>query len=141
MFCALARSKQLRRPGRWQAHTPQVGRCVLSPHRSQLLGFLHAQWECCLKCVMCLLWGADLWLPPSWQMSTIQDPRKTWLATGSLLAVWYRLPSLGLRLPLFVSGCCLPASASSRGWASLQLASFPLVFAQSSVLSEGPAVP
>ena len=36
---------------------------------------------------MCLLWGADLWLQPSWQMSTIQDPRKTWLATGSLLSL------------------------------------------------------
>ena len=38
-------------------------------------------------CAMCL-WGADLWLRPSWWMSTVQDPRKTWLATGSLLAVW-----------------------------------------------------
>ena len=37
---------------------------------------------------MCLLLGADLWLRPSWQMSTVQDPRKTWLATGSLLTVW-----------------------------------------------------
>ena len=41
-----------------------------------------------LRCAVCLLWGADLWLQPSWQMSTIQDPRKTWLATGNLLAVW-----------------------------------------------------
>ena len=37
---------------------------------------------------LCLLWGADLWLRPSWWMSTIQDPRKTWLTTGSLLSVW-----------------------------------------------------
>ena len=35
----------------------------------------------------CLLWGADLKLQPSWKMSTIQDPRKTWLATGILLTV------------------------------------------------------
>ena len=32
--------------------------------------------------------AADLWLRPSQGMSTVQDPRKTWLATGSLLAVW-----------------------------------------------------
>ena len=36
---------------------------------------------------MYLLWGADLWLRPSWQMSAIQDPRQTWLATGSLLSL------------------------------------------------------
>ena len=41
-----------------------------------------------LRCALCLLWGADLRLQPSWRMSTVQDPRKTWLATGSLLAVW-----------------------------------------------------
>ena len=29
----------------------------------------------------------DLWLQPSQWMSAVQDPRKTWLATGSLLAV------------------------------------------------------
>ena len=31
-------------------------------------------------------------------MSTIQDPRKTWLATGSLLTVCWKIPSLGPRL-------------------------------------------
>ena len=64
------------------------GRCILSPPWSWPLGFLGVQWERHLRCAVCLLWGADLWLQPSWQMSTIQDPRKTWLATGSLLAVW-----------------------------------------------------
>ena len=33
--------------------------------------------------VLCLLWGADLWLQPPWWMSTVQDPRKTWLAAGT----------------------------------------------------------
>ena len=49
--------------------------------------FPGAQWECRLRCALCLLWGADLWLQSSWQISTIQDPRQTWLATGSLRAV------------------------------------------------------
>ena len=61
---------------------------------------------------VCLLRGADLRLRPSWQ-----DPRKTWLATGSLLTVWWRMPSLRLRLPLAfrlrLLHTCL--SASSRG--------------------------
>ena len=56
-FCALPRSKQLRQPGAWPAHTPQV-RCVLSPPWSQPLSFLGAQLH--LRCAVCLLWGADL---------------------------------------------------------------------------------
>ena len=63
------------------------GRCVLPPPRPGL-GFLGAQREHRLRCTVCLLWGADLWLRPSWRMSAVQDPRKTWLAAGSLLAVW-----------------------------------------------------
>ena len=43
------------------AHS-QVGRCILSPPLSQSLGFLGAQREHHLRCAMCLLWGADLWL-------------------------------------------------------------------------------
>ena len=34
--------------------------CILSPPWSQSLGFLGTQQECCLRCGMCLLWGADL---------------------------------------------------------------------------------
>ena len=55
-FCALPRSEQLRRPGTWQSGV----QCILSPPRSYPLGFLGAQIECCLRCPMCLLWGADL---------------------------------------------------------------------------------
>ena len=82
------RFEQLRRPGAWRVHSSQVGQCVLSPPWSQPIGFLGVQQECCLRCDMCLIWGADLWPQPSWWLSTVQDPRKTWLATGSLLAVW-----------------------------------------------------
>ena len=65
---------------------------------------------CHLRCAVCLFWGADLWLQPSQQMLSIEDPRKAWLATGSLFAVWWRMPSLGLSLPLSGSGCRPPAS-------------------------------
>ena len=91
------------------------GRCVLSPPPSQPLGFLGVQWECHLGCAVCLLWGADLWLRPSWQRSTLQDPRKTWLATGSLRAVWWRVPSLGPRLPLAFRLWLPPASLPLKG--------------------------
>ena len=60
------------------------GWCILSPPQSQPLGFLGVPQECHLRCAVCSLSGADLWLRPSWRMSTVQDPRKTWLATGSL---------------------------------------------------------
>ena len=61
-FCALPSSEQLRQPGAWGRHTPQVW-CILSPPWSQLLGFLGAQLH--LRYAMCLFWGADLWLRPS----------------------------------------------------------------------------
>ena len=40
-FCAISRSDQLRQPGAWRVHSPQV-RCVLSPPWSELLRFLGA---------------------------------------------------------------------------------------------------
>ena len=69
--------------------------------------------------VACLLWGADLWLQPSRRTSAVQDPRKTWLATGSLLTVWWSMASLGLRLPLafrlWLFPACLSASDAGGG--------------------------
>ena len=71
---------------------------------------------------------ADLRLQPSWQMSTIQDPRKTWLATGNLLIVWWRMTSLGPRLPLafqlWLSPACLSASTGGRGQSTAGWLSF-----------------
>ena len=32
---------------------------------------------------LCLFWGCDLWPWPSWRMSTIQNPKKSWLAMKS----------------------------------------------------------
>ena len=79
-FCAHPRSEQLRWPGAWWALLPPVEGCNLSPPHSQLLSFPGVQWACLLKCALCLFWGADLWLQPSQQMSTVQNPKNSWLA-------------------------------------------------------------
>ena len=80
-FCARPRSEQLRWPGAWQAQSPPVEGCDLSPYLSQPLGFLGVKWVRLLRCALCVFWGADLWLWPSWWMSTVQNPKKSLLAT------------------------------------------------------------
>ena len=99
-LCALPRSKPLGFLGTPQRH--RLGwACDLCPSQVTLPGYVvrlftslvPAAWfpGCTvgtLSYAMCLPWGADFWLRPSWQMLTVQNPRKTWLATGSLLAVW-----------------------------------------------------
>ena len=81
------------------------------------------------RSAVCLLWGAALRLLPSWQISTIQDPRKTLLATGSLLTVWWKMQSLGedCSSPLpSGSGCHTAASpALGREGPKQQLACSP----------------
>ena len=52
-------------------------------------------------------------------MSTVQDPRKTWLATGSLLPVWWRMPFLGPKLSLAFWLWLLPSCLSALLWYSL----------------------
>ena len=106
-------------------YTLPGGQCILSPSWFQPLSLL---WVPHLRCALCLLWGPDLWLWPSWWMSTIQDPRKTWLATRSLLMVWLRMHLWGWDFPSPTSsGCRPPASLpTAGGWACLQLASSPL---------------
>ena len=137
-----------------QVRATQVTRCLASAHSPGgavhlITSLVPATWfpGCTMgapsQMCMCLLWGADLWLWPSWWMSMVQDPRKTWLATGSLLTVWKRLPFLGpsllLAFWLWLLPTCLPASG--REWAGPLPASSPLVFAQSFVLWAGLAVP
>ena len=64
-------------------HSPR-GQRALSPPQSQPQ-FLHML----VGCAWCLFWGADLWLQPSQQMSTIQNLRKplvrNWKPVGSLV--------------------------------------------------------
>ena len=57
------------------------GCCNLLPPLSLPLGFLGVQTAHLLRCAVCLFWGADLWLQPSRRMSTVQNPKKSWLAT------------------------------------------------------------
>jgi len=82
-FCAHPRSEQLRWPGAWRAQLPPVEGCDLSLPPFQLLSFLGVQQARLLRCAMCLFWGADLCLWPSQWMSTVQNPKKSWLAMKS----------------------------------------------------------
>ena len=92
-------------------HTVPCGPWVLITSPSRQLGFLGAQREHCLRCAVRLLWGADLRPQPSWQMLTIQDPRKMWLATGGLLTVWQRMLVSGAKIAPCLQAlavACLP---------------------------------
>ena len=118
----------------------QVGHVSSSPTQSWPLGFPGVPQKHCLSCAVFLLWGADLRLQPSWKMSTIQYPRKTWLATGSLLTVWWRMPVSVTKIAatpclLALAVMHLPLCLQHKGGACIQLASSALVFAQSFVLS------
>ena len=118
------------------ASTPSPSRwCILSLPSSQLLCFLGVQQERHLRCAMCLLWGADLWLRPSWWMSIVQDPGKTSVSNWELARSFVEDAVSGAEIApfwLWLSPACL--SASGGGWAGLQPASSPLVFTQSFVL-------
>ena len=108
VFCALPRPKQLRQPAAWQAHCPRWAMCLNLPSPHHLFPGCAAHH---LRCAVCLLWGADLRLWLSWQMSTIQDHRKTWLAPGSLLTVWWRMLVSGAEIAPHLSVLavtCLP---------------------------------
>ena len=90
----------------------------LSPPLSLPLGFLGLQLAHLLRCALCLFWGADLWLRPSQWMSTVQNPKKSWLAMKPACSL-VDDASLGPRLPPSGSGCPhLPVSG--WGWAGPQ---------------------
>ena len=93
----------------------------LSPPPSLPFCFLGVQLARLLKCALCLFWGADLWLQPSWRMSTVQNPKESWLARKPACSL-VDDASLGLLLPPSGSGCPR-LLVSGGGWAGLQLAS------------------
>ena len=49
-------------------------------------------------------------------MSTIQDPRKTWLATGSLLTVWWRMLGSGAELAPCLQALAVPCLPLCFQW-------------------------
>ena len=115
-----------------------VDHASYSPPQSWPLGFPGVLWEHSPRYAMWLLWEAALRLWHSWHMSMLQDPRKTWLATGSLLTVWCEMLSLqrDCSSPLpFGSGChtliSLPPGREGLIW---QQACSSLGFAQYFVL-------
>ena len=94
--------------------TVPSGLCILITSWVRTTQFTGAPWEHQLRCVICLLWGADPKLRPSQQMSTVQDSRKRACSQFS-----GGCRSLGLRLPLtfwlWLSHTCLSASCWERG--------------------------
>ena len=77
--------------------------CNLSPPPSLPLSFLGVQRVGLLGCAVCLLWGPDLCLQPSQQMSTVQNPKRSWLATKPACSL-VDDASLGPLLPRSGSG-------------------------------------
>ena len=96
--------------------------CDLSPHSSLPFSFLGVKPVRVLRCAVCLFWGADLWLRPAWWMSTIQNPKKSWLATKPACSL-VDDASLGLQLPLLALAaptCLSPAGDGLvRSWLAL----------------------
>ena len=94
----------------------QVGHEFYAPPLFQLLSFPGVPQGHSPMCAVCVFWGVNLRLWHSWQMWTVQDPRRTWLATGSLLTVYWMMSSLWLRLQqplafwLLLSDTCLSDS-------------------------------
>ena len=89
LFCALPRSKQLSMPGAWWPHCPGWAMHLnhLPSPRHFVSRVLHESTASDVLCVSSgeLISGCD---PPG----RCQPSRKMWLATGSLLTVWWRMP-------------------------------------------------
>ena len=129
VFCVLPRSENSgdQLLGEW---TIPGGPCIISTAWSRPLSFSGVLQEHSLRCAMCPLWEADLRVWHCWQMSTIQDSRKTWLATGSLLTVQWKMWSLRPRFQqplifrLWLSLACFSASGEGEPYTAASLLSF-----------------
>ena len=88
--------------------------CNLSPPPSLPLNFLGVKLAHLLRCAMGLFWGADLWLRPSRRRSTIQNPKKSWLAKNPVCSL-VDDASLRPQLPPSGSGCPTCLSLAEDG--------------------------
>ena len=109
-FCVLPWSEQLRQPGAWWVHSLHVQR-NLSPLGPSLSFQEHP-----VQCTLCLFWGADLWLRPSWQMSTILNLRKSLVRNWKVVCRLVGDAISGAKFAPFWPGTHLPP-ASGGGWA------------------------
>ena len=138
-FCAFSWSEQLGRPGTWRVHCPRW-----TMHLNHLPGpGRSASKVCCKSTVSGVLRVSSGELPSGCDHpGRCQLSRKTWLVTGSLLTVWWRMPVSGAKIG---AASCLPApivthlplclwlGCGQRG-VCMQPAGSPSVFAQSFVL-------
>ena len=117
VFCALPRSKQLRQLGAWRAHCPRW-----AVHLNHLPGpshfvsrVLHESTASDVLCVSSgeLISGCD-------PTGRCQPSRKMWLATGSLLTVWWRMPVSVAKIAaapcLLALGVALLPLSLQQGW-------------------------
>ena len=129
-FCALSRSEQLRRPGVWRVHTPQVGGASYHlPSPSRLVSWMRSRAPS-LVCHVSPLGGWSLAVTLLVGVNrpvSQEDLVSNWEPACSLVedAIF---GAMSLAFQLWLSPAFLPAS--SGGWAGLLPASFPLVFAQ-----------
>ena len=91
-----------------RAPPPVIGHCWPEPPQwtlSHSSGSVSVGWACILcpsqvwaaQPTRCLASALSQVGHASWRMSTLQDLRKMWLAAGSLLTIWWKMPFLGLR--------------------------------------------
>jgi len=125
-FCAFSRSEQLRQSGAWWAHCSRwVMHLNHLPGTGQLVSQVSSQ--------VCHVSPLGSWSQAVTLLADINCPRNTWLATGSPLTVWWRMPVSGAKIG---AAPYLPALAVTRLSLCIQQgrgtykqqASSPLVF-------------
>ena len=117
VFCALPRPSQLRKLGAWQAHSPQMGQCILLPPPLPRCSVSWVHSRSTISSVPCVSSGELI--------SGCDPPGRCQPSQENLVSNWEPALSLvedavsGAEIApcwLWLSPACL--SASSRGWAN-----------------------